>query len=111
MKFKLRIRYKDGSGERIEDFDSEDLYLVTGIRNIRRIPFNIKSDTKEEFERFGIALMENYNQYNAETNHRELVEVIMDVWDNRTNNVWINDFAEGIELDSKDCTMLAMFLS
>lgn len=78
MKFKLKIKDKHSDYTRIEEFDSEDLYLNVGYRKIERVDFPIKADTKEEFMRFGKALIDNYNKHAPEKNHREVVEVIID---------------------------------
>ena len=79
MKFKLRIQDIDETAERIEEFDSDNLYLMVGSRKPKPIVFHLKEETKEEFERFGKALVENYNRFSNPINHRKLVEVIVDV--------------------------------
>ena len=77
MKFKLKIKDKHSDYEWEETYNSHDLYLVVGQRRARREFFPLKADTKEEFERFGRALIANYNKHNARRNHRELVGVVM----------------------------------
>lgn len=78
MKFKIKIKDKNSDYERIEEYDSNNLFWNGGRRTPKRIPFAIKEDSKEEFERFAKALIENFNIYCHPDNQREFVEIIMD---------------------------------
>lgn len=75
MEFFVIIKYKNEERTWEEGFDSDNLYLNVGARATKQVPFPIESETEEEFERFGKALVENYNKYVPPKLERECVGV------------------------------------